>query len=150
MISTVEMLLADREEVMDARGDVSLPGRGRMVARSPSWGEPSLIPKLWFLLVPSDQSLKRRQKGQFDINYCSSVSPRFCSSLWSVFLRQVCLTRGRDAEQDIRQCVWFGAAVGVLVGTKTLNELEGMVLVKDELPKLLFTGQGSRHRQLWK
>lgn len=67
-----------------------------------------------------------------------------------MFLRQMRLTRGRDAEQNIRQRVGFGGAVSVSVGTKMLNELEGVSSVRDELPKAQFTGQRSRHRQLWK
>lgn len=88
-------------------------GRGRTGARSPSWGELSLKHKLRFPLVLSDQPPKRWQKGQFDINYCSPVSPWFRSSPWSAFQRQMCLTRRRDVEQNIRQCVGFGGAPGV-------------------------------------
>lgn len=36
----------------------------------------------------------------------------------------MCLTHRRDAEQSIRQCTEFGAAAA-LVGTKTLNKLNG-------------------------
>lgn len=59
----------------------------------------------------------------------------------------MCLTRRRDVEQNIRQCVGFGGALGVLVGTKTLNELEAMAPVRDELPKSLFVGQSSMQLQ---
>lgn len=53
----------------------------------------------------------------------------------------MCLTHRRDVEQNISQCVGFGGALGVLVGSKTLNELEAMASVRDELPKSLFVGQ---------
>lgn len=67
-----------------------------------------------------------------------------------MFRRQTCLTHGRAVEQNIRQCDVFGGAPGVLVGTKTPNELEAMASVGDELPKSLFVGRdpGSR-RELW-
>lgn len=53
----------------------------------------------------------------------------------------MCLTHRRDVEQDIRQCVGFGGAPDVLVGTETLNKWEAMASVRDELPKSLFGGQ---------
>lgn len=53
----------------------------------------------------------------------------------------MCFIRRCDVEQNIRQCVGFGGAPGALVGTKTLNELEAMASVRDELPKSLFVGQ---------
>lgn len=57
------------------------------------------------------------------------------------------MTHGRAVEQNIRQCDVFGGAPGLLVGTKTPNELEAMASVGDELPKSLFVGQRSGQPQ---
>lgn len=87
------------------------------------------------------------QEGQFDINYCSPVSPCSGSNPGSELWRQMCLTHRRDAEQSIRQCTEFGAALAVSVGTKALNKLDAMAPVSNALPKSLFVRQRSTQPQ---